>query len=110
MNEFEKIKSEINIGKSIESMFILKNIFSFLSDQQKLNLIKNNKHLQNKLDITIKDYKIISWKYKVGERNGKGKEYYNDGKLGFEGEYINGKRNGKGKEYHYDGKIEFEGE
>ena len=31
---------------------------------------------------------------KNGERNGKGKEYYN-GKLIFEGEYLNGKRNGK---------------
>ena len=37
--------------------------------------------------------------YKKGERNGKGKEYYNDSKLKFEGEYKNGKRNGKGKEY-----------
>ena len=45
------------------------------------------------------------------EKNGKGKEYYDDGKLKFEGEYLNGKRNGKGKEYDYDyGKIEFEGE
>ena len=28
----------------------------------------------------------------------------------YEGEYLNGKRNGKGKEYYYDGKLEFEGE
>ena len=33
--------------------------------------------------------------YLNGERNGKGKEYYN-GKLEFEGKYLNGKRNGKG--------------
>ena len=40
-----------------------------------------------------------------------GKEYYYDnGKLKFEGEYLNGKRNGKGKEYDYDGNLEFEGE
>ena len=45
-----------------------------------------------------------------GERNGKGKEYYDNGKLEFEGEYLNGERNGKGKEYYYDGKIKFEGE
>ena len=32
-----------------------------------------------------------------------------NGKLKFEGEYLNGKRNGKGKEYN-DGKLEFEGE
>ena len=28
-----------------------------------------------------------------GERNGKGKEYNSNGKLRFEGEYLNGKKN-----------------
>ena len=46
--------------------------------------------------------------YKNGLRNGKGKEYFINGKLKFEGEYINGKRNGKGKEYYGNGKIKFE--
>ena len=41
--------------------------------------------------------------------NGKGKEYDN-GKLKFEGEYLNGKRHGYGKEYSYIGEITFEGE
>ena len=44
-----------------------------------------------------------------GERNGKGKEYNNDGKLKFEGEYLNGQRI-KGKEYYENGKISYEGE
>jgi len=48
--------------------------------------------------------------YELINGNGKGKEYYNDGKLKFEGEYLNGNRNGKGKEYDYHGKLEFEGE
>ena len=39
--------------------------------------------------------------YLNGERNGKGKEYYKYGKLIFEGEYLNGERNGKGKIYSY---------
>ena len=45
-------------------------------------------------------------------KDGKGniKEYYCNGALKYEGEYINGKRNGKGKEYGCDGKIEYEGE
>ena len=47
--------------------------------------------------------------YLNGERNGKGKVYYDFGELIFEGEYLNGKRNGKGKEYD-DGKLVFEGE
>ena len=41
--------------------------------------------------------------------NGKGKEVYN--KLEFEGEILNGKiNNGKGKEYYYNGKLMYEGE
>ena len=35
MNEFGNIKSEKNIGKSIESLYILKDIFSFLSKMKK---------------------------------------------------------------------------
>ena len=42
--------------------------------------------------------------------NGKGKEYNCDGKLLFEGEYLNGEKNGKGKEYYEDSKLRFEGE
>ena len=42
--------------------------------------------------------------------NGKGKEYWYEGTLIFEGEYLNGQRNGKGKEYYNNGKLEFEGE
>ena len=57
MNKFENIKTEKNIEKSIESLYILKYIFSFLSEKQKLEIIIYNKDLQNKLDINIKDYK-----------------------------------------------------
>ena len=110
MNEFEYIKSEKNIGKSIESLYILKYIFSFLSEDQKFKIIIYNKQLQNKLDINIIDYKKKSRIYREGERNGKGKEYNYNGELLFEGEYINGIRNGKGKEYYSNGKLLFEGE
>ena len=50
--------------------------------------------------------------YLSGARNGKGKEYdEGNGLLRFEGEYLNGKRNGKGKEYYWNnGKLLFEGE
>jgi len=48
--------------------------------------------------------------YKLNnDMNGNGKEYY-EGKLEFEGQYINGKRHGKGKEYSYEGYLSFEGE
>ena len=44
-------------------------------------------------------------------KDGKGnvKEYYYDGELLFEGEYLNGERNWKGKEY-FDGQLKYEGE
>ena len=43
-------------------------------------------------------------------KNGKGyiKEYYGNGELKYEGEYLNGKRNGKGKEYDSYGNLKFE--
>ena len=67
--------------------------------------------------------------YLKGKRNGKGKEYFFNGKLLFEGEYSNNKKwngkgydengniiyelingNGKVKEYDYNGILIFEGE
>ena len=51
---------------------------------------------------------IFEGEYLNGKRNGKGIEY-SEGKIKFEGEYLNGKRNGKGKKYK-DGKLIFEGE
>ena len=44
MNEFKNLKSEINIEKSIESLNILKDIFSFLPKKRKIN---NYKILEN---------------------------------------------------------------
>ena len=46
-------------------------------------------------------YDILKFEeeYLNGLRNGKGKEFYDNGILKFEGEYLNGERNGKGKEY-----------
>ena len=47
--------------------------------------------------------------YKINNGNAKGKEYNYDGKLIYEGEYLNGERNGKGSEYDND-RLIFEGE
>jgi len=97
--------------EGIKSNFIIQNIFSFASQEIKFNLVKYNKNLQKKLDINLFDYKNLSGKYIVYEKNGKGKEYNLEDELIFEGEYLKGKRNGKRKEYnHLDGKLEFEGE
>ena len=110
MDKFGIIKTGKSIV-SIESVYILKDIFSFLSEKQKLNLIIYNKQLQKKIDINIEDYKRINGKYRKGKKNGKGKEYdILTNNILFEGEYINGRRNGKGKEYDQYGDIKFEGE
>ena len=87
-------------------------MFSFVIQRKKLELIKYNKNLQNKIDISLLYYKAFSKKYIIYESNRKGKEYngLND-VLIYEGEYLNGKRNGKGKEYHFlRGYLLFEGE
>ena len=110
MDEIEIIKNKINI-RDINSSYIIKNIFSFLSEKKLLNMIIYNKLFQNVLLIDMKNYKKRSGKYKIGEKNGKGKEYWiKSNKLIFEGEYLNGKKNGKGKEYYSEGKLMFEGQ
>ena len=117
----------------IKATYFYKVIFSFLSERPKLKIAKYNKNLQNKIDITLNNYKFFTNKYIVygtkqkgkeyyemlsafqyegeylyGERNGKGKEY-SFHSLIYEGEFSKGKRNGKGKEYFND-KVIFEGE
>ena len=102
---------EKNIRKleKIRSLIILERILSLLKLNKKFDVIRYNRHLQNKLKINIEDFKSVSGRYIKGlneNGNGRGKEY----KLGtsiilFEGEYINWKKHGKGKEY-YD--IEFD--
>ena len=120
--------------ENIKAYYFYPIIFSFIDEKRKLELIKYNKSIQNKIDIDIiyyiqfskkyikyetknmgKEYNfendelIYEGEYLNGRRNGKGKEYKN-GKLRFEGKYLNGKRNGKGKEYDDNGRLIFEGE
>ena len=63
----------------------------------------------------VYDYNNNAIKYEKeflnGEANGKGKEYFeNSTKIKFEGDYLNNNINGKGKEYDFNGKLIFEGE
>ena len=93
-----------------KSIFFLKKLFFHLYEGRKLKLIKYNKNIQKDLDISLINYKYFTKKYIIYEENGKGKEYYENGNLIYEGGYSNGKRNGKGKEYDKDDKLIFEGE
>ena len=107
----EYLKSTVNLSKAIKSNYIFEYIFSFLCEKNKINMIIYNKKLQKKFNINIDNYKALSGKIYIGEKNGIGKEYIlNTNRLIFEGEYLNGKKNGKGKEYFGDGTIKFEGE
>ena len=95
----------------IKSKIILKRIFSPLDKIKKLILINYNKALQYKIGVDIYDYKKETKRKKLGEKNGLGKEYIIDFNiLLFEGEFLNWKRNGKGKEYYENGIIKFRGE
>ena len=51
-----KIKEIANLG-NIKSDYILKKVFDCINLKSKLKLIKNNKKLQKKLNISIQDYK-----------------------------------------------------
>ena len=46
----------------------------------------------------------------MGEKHGKCKEYDNNGRLIFDGEYSHGKKHGNCKEYNNKGKLIFVGE
>ena len=110
MAKNNKNKNRIKLIENIKSKYITQMIFSYIDEKIKLKLVKNNKQIQNKLDITIYNYMFFNEKYFIFEKNGIMKEYnkYND-ELIYEGEYLNGKRNGKGKEYD-NGYLIFEGE
>ena len=103
--------SEIVNLENMKSTYFIIKLFLNVDDKKKLKLIKYNKRIQRILDININNYKLFKRKYVVYDKNGIAKEYgIYDGKLKFEGEYLNGLRNGKGKEYYYDGRLKFEGE
>ena len=86
--------------EKIKSVFFIKILFYNLTPLTQLKILKYNKSLQNKIDITLMNYKLLSERYIVQEEDGKVKELsLFDNQLLFEGEYLNGKRNGKGKEY-----------
>ena len=96
--------------KKISSLFILKKIFTIINNKVKFNSIIHNKKLQKKLGLSLIDFKRFSGRYRKKEY-GKVIEYnkYNN-RIIFEGYYSNGKKNGRGKEYNEEGDLIFEGE
>ena len=100
-----------SISKKIKSNVIFKLIMFHLEKSKYLDVIKYNKQIQKKIELSLEDYKKESNRMLILEKNGHGKEYklYSDILL-FEGEYKNRRRNGRGKEYDENGKLKFEGE
>ena len=118
--------------EKIKSTYFSRNIFTHIDEKRKLKLVNYNKKLQNKLNISLINYKLLSGKYIIHEGNdiwkiydaindnlifegnylnGIGREYDKENcndKI-YEGEYLNGKRSGKGKEYDGKGKLICEG-
>ena len=94
----------------IKSAKILRQIYSLLSEVTKLEMVKYSKSIQDKLNISLINYRIYSRKYIIGKKSGLCKVYDYKDNLIFEGEYLNGKKNGKGKEYNKYGELLFEGE
>ena len=92
--------------KNIKSSYFIKLIFVYIDERQKLKLVKCNKNLQKNIDISIINYKFFSGKYIIYESNRIGKEYYDNVKLEFEGEYLNGEKNGKEEEEKIKKKLE----
>ena len=97
---------EGDILLNIKSNFIFRKIFSLIDNSKKFDIITYNKNIQKKLNITIEDYKKFGTKYKEGARNGLGFEFLKETKrLVFAGNYKNNKKNGKGKEFYDNGEI-----
>ena len=55
--------------EKIKSLKITKLIFSSLDEGIKLNIIKYNKRMQNKINIEFINYQIFSGKYIIYESN-----------------------------------------
>ena len=81
---------------------------------------KGKEFIQNKIEFDGEYFFNKKWNgkgydencntiYELKNGNGHGREYYYNGNLKYEGEYLNGKRNGNGKEYFYNGNLRFEG-
>ena len=61
----------------IKSAYITKGLFTYISENKKLELIKYNQKIQNLLDVNKINYKIYKGIEKIVQKNGKVKEYNN---------------------------------
>ena len=53
------MSSKNNILKNINSNYIIKHIFSFLENRLFMDIIRNNKKMQKKLEISLETYENL---------------------------------------------------
>ena len=114
------MSSKNNILKNINSNYIIKHIFSFLENRLFMDIIRNNKKMQKKLEISLETYENLcpviiekkrdnfSFSFKddnIYRAYTKDKQY-----VIFEGKYLHGKKNGYGTEFYLNKKKKFQGE
>ena len=64
-NESEQIKPIFDLN-DVKSNYMVKNIFNYIKRNKSLNIIKFSKNVQERLDITIKDYKYYYETLEIG--------------------------------------------
>ena len=142
INEYELIYDASTKPGSSGSPILLKNTAEVIGihKQGNIKFEENYGTLINSIVLLISSKKIVykNGEYYIGQwlnglRHGKGKEYYKNGNIKYEGDFCNGKfegngkyiwndgeyyvgqflnnlRHGKGKEYYKDGIIKYEGD
>ena len=95
---------------NIKSKYILAIIFGLLKPKYVLKIVVHNKNLQKKLDINLDLYIQHCGRYIEINGNIGTERLVNENIVIFKGEYKSMRRNGKGKEFYKDGKVQFEGE
>ena len=78
--------------KEIKSSFITKRIILYIDEKRKLKLLKYCKNIRNQIGIDLIYYKLFQGKYIIYEEKGKGKEYDDNNRLIYEGEYFRRKK------------------
>ena len=114
----EQIKSNVAYKMDTEPDFLIREVN--LSNNDSSNIITPQEiYFQIsffiKLELEIRNYYNngeieFEGEYVNGEKNGKGKDFNYNGKIRFEGHKQNGKRNGIGKEFYTNGEVDYEGE
>ena len=98
-------KSIFNDKVIVENKVYIDNDIIYEGETMKGTNIKNGKGVEYK--IKKDNLLVFKGEYLNGKRNGKGREYYDNNNLKYQGEYKEGKIwNGKG--YDINGKLEFE--